>query len=127
MGISCAPEMYQKVMQQVLQDCEGAPNILDDIIVHGSSQREHDERLRQVLTVLRKRGLTVNVEKCGLNMSHLVFMGHVLSSRGIAPMGVKVKAIVEACRPETMSEVKSFLGLVTFTGFSPNFLLRGSH
>lgn len=36
-GISCAPEMYQKVMQQVLQGCEGVHNIMDDIIVHASS------------------------------------------------------------------------------------------
>ena len=115
MGILCAPEMYQNVMQQVLQDCEGAHNILDDITVHGSNQREHDERLRQVHIVLRKTGLTVNAEKCEPNMSHLVFMGHVLSSWGIAPTEVKVKAIVEARRPETMSEVKSFLGLVTFS------------
>ena len=112
MGISCAPEMYQKVMQQVLQDCEGAHNIQDDIIVHGSSQEEHDKRLRKVLSVLRDKGLTVNVDKCELNMSHLVFMGHVLSSKGIGPAEVKVKAIVETREPETVSEVKSFLGLV---------------
>ena len=37
-GISCAPEMYQRVLQQILQSCEGALNIMDDIIIHASSQ-----------------------------------------------------------------------------------------
>ena len=39
-GISCAPEMYQKVVREVLQDCEGAHNILDDVIVHGQSAEQ---------------------------------------------------------------------------------------
>ena len=122
MGISCAPEMYQKCIQQIIQDCEGAHNIQDDIIVHGSSQEEHDIRLRNVLSVLRDKGLTVNANKCELNMSHLVFMGHVLSARGIGPAMVKVKAVVEAREPETVSELKSFLGLVTFSSrYIPNF------
>ena len=74
MGISCAPKMYQKCLQQVLQDCEGAHNIQDDITIHGTSQEEHDRRLRKVLCVLRDKGLTVNAGKWELNMSHLVFM-----------------------------------------------------
>ena len=32
-GVSCAPEMYQRSMQQTLAGCKGVRNILDDIIV----------------------------------------------------------------------------------------------
>jgi hypothetical protein len=35
-GISSAPEKYQQVIQQVLQDCSGTANISDDIIIYGS-------------------------------------------------------------------------------------------
>ena len=38
--------------------------------------------------------------KCRLNMSQLVFIGHVLSACGTGPTEVKVKA-VEAREPET--------------------------
>ena len=48
-------------------------------------------------------------------MSHLEFMGHVLSARGIGPVDVKVKAVVEAREPKNAAEVRSFLGLVNFT------------
>ena len=122
MGINCAPEMYQKCIQQLIQNIEGAHNILDDIIVHGSSKEEHDKRLARVLETLRDNGLTLNMDKCELNMSKLVFMGHVLSARGIGPAEVKVQAVVNAREPETEVEVKSFLGLVTYSSrYIPDF------
>ena len=54
-------------------------------------------------------------------MSHLEFMGHVLSARGIGPADVRVKAVVDAREPRNAGEVRSFLGLVNFTArFIPN-------
>ena len=107
-GISCAPEMYQKVIRQVLQDCEGAHNILDDVIVHATTEEEHDQRFENVVRVLSSKGLTLNCNKCQFKMSHLEFMGHVLSARGIGPADVKVKAVVEAREPKNAAEVRSF-------------------
>lgn len=48
-------------------------------------------------------------------------MGHVLSSRGVGVTAGKVKAVVEAREPESVSQVRSFLGLVNYSGrFIPN-------
>ena len=114
-GISCAPEMYQKVLHQVLQEYDGVHNILDDVIVHAPTEEEHDRRFESVVQVLSSKGLTLNRDKCQFKMSHLEFMGHVLSARGIGPTDVKVKAVVDACEPKNAAEVRSFLGLVNFT------------
>ena len=113
-GISSAPEEYQQIVQQVLQGCPGVHNISDDIIIHDSSQQEHDERLFRVLDRLKERNVTLNKGKCKFNMDKLVFMGHVLTPHGIEPAEDKVKAVLEARRPESASEVRSFLGLVQF-------------
>ena len=48
-------------------------------------------------------------------MSHLEFMGNVLSERGVGPAEVKVKTVVDALEPTNAAEVRSFLGLVNFT------------
>ena len=44
-------------------------NILNDIIVHASTQEEHDKRLENVLSVLQNKGITLkraSIEcKCG--------------------------------------------------------------
>ena len=62
-GINSAPEVYQHVIQQTLQGCEGVANISDDIIVHGRSTAEHNKRLQQVLERLKEQNLTLNAEK----------------------------------------------------------------
>ena len=112
-GISCAPEMYQKVLHQVLEEYDGAHNILDDVIVNAPTEEEHDKRFENVVRVVNSRGLTLS--QCQVKMSHLEFMGHVLSAREIGPADVKVKAVVDAREPMNAAEVRGFLGLVNFT------------
>ena len=41
-------------------------------------------------------------------MTHLEFIGHVLSGSGISPTDVRVKAVVDAREPTNAAEVKSF-------------------
>ena len=77
--------MYQHVIQQSLQGCEGVANISDDIIIHGKNTEEHDRRLQRVLERLKEKNLTLNAENCRFHMTQMVFMGLVLSDNGIGP------------------------------------------
>jgi hypothetical protein len=105
----------------VLSGLLGVNNVFDDIIVHGKDTAEHDARLHALLQRLQDKGLTLNLDKCQFNMSHIDFMGIVLSKYGVGLSEEKVKAIIEAREPKTVSEVKSFLGLVYFSSqFIPN-------
>ncbi|XP_029725276.2 uncharacterized protein K02A2.6-like [Aedes albopictus] len=47
-GLVTAPELYQKVMDQILAGCEGTSWYLDDVIIEGSTREEHDKRLKKV-------------------------------------------------------------------------------
>ena len=107
-GISCAPEMYNKIIQQTLDGCDGVQSIFDDIVVHGKTTVEHDQRLDIELRRLSDRGLTLNIDKCQFNMTNIEFMGQVLSKHGIGMAKSKVEAIKEARQPETISEERSF-------------------
>ena len=120
-GVSSASELYQHEVSTVLAGIEGVQNISDDVIVHGPTQKIHDQRLHAVLKRLRDRGLTLN-QKCQFNMSKLVFMGIMLSEKGIGPTEERVRALVEAKEPENQSEVRSFLGLANYSArFIPQF------
>lgn len=101
---------------------EGAENISDDTVVHGRNQEEHDQRLHAVLRRLQSSGLTLNPLKCQYNMDQIVFMGILLSEKGIGPTAERVRAVVEAREPENVTELKSFLGLLSYSSrFIPRF------
>lgn len=110
-GISSAPKVHQHVIQQTLQGCEGVANISYNIIVHGSSTEKHDTRLERVLERMKEKNLT---DKCRFRTAQLVFMGLILSDKGIGPADDKVRAILDARKPQKVSEVRSFLGLANY-------------
>ena len=62
-GITSAPEHFQKRMQSILSDMEGTVNMIDDILMYGKDQEEHDERLEKVLNRIEGAGITLNSEK----------------------------------------------------------------
>ena len=76
-GISTAPEHFQKRMSQVLTVV-----LIDDVLVYGKEQEEHDVRLEAVLQCLESAGVTLNYEKCEFSKSKIVFLGHVLRRQG---------------------------------------------
>ena len=107
--MNSAPETYQRIIQQVIQDIPGCKNIIDDIIIYASNQKEHDKILRMLLTRLREKGLTLNRNKCEFNKSELKFMAHTLSSSGIKIADVKVKAVKETPSPTNPLRLSNFL------------------
>ena len=63
-----------------------------------------------------------NLKWCQFEMDKLVFMGILLSEKGIGPTNERVRALVEAREPENASEVRSFLGLAGYSSrFIPQF------
>lgn len=115
-GINCAPEIYQKIMEQLLADCEGCFNFIDDILVYGSNMEEHDRRLKKVLEKLAAYNIGLNESKCRYRVNTIDFLGHRLSEKGIEPIRDKMLAIKSFRPPETIDELSGFLGLVNWVG-----------
>lgn len=120
-GITCAPELFQKNMEQILCGCDGCVNFIDDILVFGATKEEHDGRLQKVKKRLREYEVTLNDLKCVYGVKEVEFLGHRLSETGVRPSMDKVNAVKQFREPSTAEEVRSFLGLVNFVGkFIPN-------
>lgn len=120
-GITCAPEIFQKIMERILKGCDGCLNFMDDVIVFAPSKELHDVRLQKVLNRLSEFNVTLNKEKCVFGVTEIEFLGHRLSAEGIKPAHDKVSAIKQFREPKTAEETRSFLGLVNYLGkFIPN-------
>ena len=70
--------------------------------------------MREVLGVLEKSKLYVNLKKCSFMTKKLLFLRFVVSGDGIQVDEDKMKAIREWPTPKIVTEVRSFHGLATF-------------
>lgn len=118
-GISCAPEIFQ-LMEQILAGCDGCMNFIDDIVIYGSTQEQHNTRLNKVLKTLQDWGVTLNKKKCVMGANEILFLGHQLSADGIRPTHDKVHAIKQFRPPQNSDEIRSFLDwLITWADSYP--------
>ena len=101
---------------------------MDDVLVHGSTRNQHDDRLRQVLERLGKAGITLNEDKCEFGVQETTFLGHVIDCRGIRADPEKTKAIIEFPTPSSKKDLRRFFGIVNYLGkFSPKLSESTSH
>ena len=120
-GISSAPGIFQRAMEQLLRDIPGVLCYLDDILICGETEAEHLERLNVVLTKLQDAGLRLRLDKCAFKVTEVSYLGYRIDSNGIHPTKDKVRAIVEAPNPTNKKQVQSYLGMINFyRRFIPN-------
>ena len=120
-GVSSAPGIFQRLMENLLQGLPGVIVYIDDILIAGASQEEHLERLKAVLCRLEEAGLRAQRSKCKFMASSVTFLGHRVDSEGVHPLPEKVKAVSDAPCPQNVQELKSYLGLLSYySKFIPN-------
>lgn len=113
-GINCAPELFQNLMESILGGCRNTVVFIDDIMIFGETEDEHDAAVKQTLHVLSQYGILLNDHKCRFKQRQVMFVGHKLSADGVSANEEKVKSILSCRAPHTKEELRSFLGLVTY-------------
>lgn len=115
-GIASAPEVFQRTMSQIFDDLPGTRVYIDDVLVWGSTQKEHDERLFKALERAQAEGLTLNAEKCIFGRTEISFLGDKISSKGIEPDPDLIKCVLNHPPPTTKKDVQRLLGTVNYFG-----------
>ena len=115
-GITSAPEIFMRKMNELLQGLDGTFTYMDDILIYGKDKAEHDERLNKVLKVLASAGLKLNRDKSVIGQSHLKFLGHVFDANRIRSCPDKVRAILEMPAPSSVPQLRQILGMIHYLG-----------
>lgn len=124
-GITCAPELFKKIMERMLTGLDGIINFIDDILIFGEDEKQHDERLSKALETLKKNNVLLNKKKCIYKVQKIHFLGHVLTPEGTKPLDKYMTSIKDFRVPTTVEELQSFLGLVNYINkWLPNLATR---
>jgi hypothetical protein len=101
-------------MEGVLRDIPNVLVYIDNLLVHNDTHEKHLQVLDQVLALLHKNHLKINLEKCVFGKKEVSYLGFTLTPDGIKPGKNKLKAIKDAKPPTDIKTIRSFVGLCNF-------------
>ena len=120
-GLCNAPATFQAMMNLVLR-----PHLrkfvvvfLDDILIFSKTWDEHLDHIRVVLQTLRDHKLFCKPSKCMFGVTEILYLGHLLTETSISPDPKKLEAVESWPTPQTVTQVRSFLG---FTDYFRRFI-----
>ncbi|GKV24657.1 hypothetical protein SLEP1_g34241 [Rubroshorea leprosula] len=115
-GLTNAPARFMDLMNRVFSQYldKFVVVFIDDILVYSASHAVHEKHLRIVLETLRSERLFAKFKKCEFWLDNVAFLGHVVTKNGISVDPQKIEAVVNWKRPNSVAEIRSFLGLAGY-------------
>ena len=109
-----APVILQFTIGSLLGDLPHICIYLNDIVVTGESEAAHLQSLATVLERLEAANIRLKHEKFAFIIPEVKHLGHSISTGGVRPIKEKVHAVMEAPRSQSVSQLRSFLGMVNY-------------
>lgn len=115
-GLKTAPRIFQQAMERILAKHLGIRCLiyLDDVLVFGSSFNNLLHNLEQIFQTLLPAGASLNLTKCQFLATELEYLGFQMGQSGYSPTPTSVSAIKSYPRPTTLTQLRRFLGLVSY-------------
>jgi hypothetical protein len=105
-GLCNALENFQKIVADLVRCIPGVKNLVDDIIICGTTQAEHDNQLERVLKNLAEHNVVINANKSSFGVPAVDFVGHRVSTQGVSPLQSHIDAIAKLEAPKTTKELR---------------------
>ena len=121
-GISNAPAIFQRIIDQVIAGIPHCAAYLDDILITGRTEEEHFQTLEAVLSKLEQFNLHCNPDKCAFFQDQVSYLGFIIDKHGKRPDLQRVESIANMPSPKNVREVEAFIGKINYYGqFISNF------
>ncbi|GBP12168.1 Retrovirus-related Pol polyprotein from transposon gypsy [Eumeta japonica] len=116
-----APSIFQRFVDDILREYIGkfAYVYIDDVLIYSSSPEEHMEHIEIIFDALNKATLKVSDEKSKFFQTEVEYLGHIITHNKIATNPEKVEAIEKYPLPQTLKDLRGFLGM---TGYYRKFV-----
>ena len=115
-GLKMSQDVFQAKIDQTF---EGVIGIADDIVVCGTTEKEHDQHLHDMMARCKSTGLKpFNPDNCKIKQRTMKFYG-IICGEGVQPDPDKVSALHNMAPPSTTQELQTFLELPTWVHSFP--------
>jgi hypothetical protein len=115
MGVKTSPDIFQRIMYELLGDIPNIQVYLDDILITSNGTfEEHAAIMEQVLERLQKANFRANLRKCYFGESKIDYLGYEITRDGIQPERKKLEAILKLSPPKTKCQFRNFLGMIQY-------------
>ena len=114
-GLSGAPLTFQRIMNNMKKYLSATFLIyLDDVILASDSEITHLEDIEQFLRVVIRFGMNLKIKKCQFGLAQIKYLGFLIDENGIKIDKKDVEVIDKMQKPETLTELRSFLGACSY-------------
>lgn len=124
-GLRNSPPVFQRFINNVFRPLINEGKIavyLDDILIASADFDVHLKILEEVLQLISKYRLTLNMKKCKFAYQEFEYLGYRANSSGILPSDAHLLAIQNYPAPKSRKELQRCLGLFSyFRRFVPSF------
>jgi len=114
-GVKNGPQEFQGLMDSTFSDMRSElAYYMDDLTPHGPTGMIHNKRLGKTLARLREINMKINTSKCRFLYTEITLLGFVINGNGIRPDSSKVESVLKMPKPNTVTKLRSFLGMINF-------------
>jgi hypothetical protein len=115
-GLKNATNTFTKTMSTIFKELGETflKIFVDDLNIHIENWDKHLQHLDVVFFKLREVNLKLNPNICCFAAKSITFLGHVVSNEGTKPDLGKIDIILHFLEPKTITNIKSFLGLIGY-------------
>lgn len=138
-GLKNAPSIFQRTIDDMLRPFIGkfAYVYMDDVIIFSKTRDEHLQHITEIISTFTKGHMRISTEKSFFFYKEIEYLGQVISHGRITVSPTKVEAIKIFEPPQTLRQLRSFLGMAgTYRKYIKNYasitkplsiLLRSEH